>query len=312
MSVSLKNTPSLADVLADETSKGVTQRERFSHRLDRYGKAKSKATAISNYISQNQPDREKLATRVKECGNYLTFRDYYTVGEIRLTRACFCKKHLLCPLCAIRRGAKLLGRYVDRFHDVAKSDPELKPYLVTFTVKNGPDLQERFLHLQKSIRSYHKRRHRKRSKCEAKKASGAVWSYEIKRGKNSGSWHPHVHAVWLCKTPPNSSLLSEEWKSVTGDSFIVDVRPISQDDPVSGFLEVFKYAVKFSDQPEHDTWHCYEILSGRRLIASFGDFYGIPEPEDLLDECLDDLPYIEYFYQFMNGSYQSFDRQRSA
>ena len=43
-------------------------------------------------------------------------------------------------------------------------------------------------------------------------------------------------------------MLSREWHEITGDSFIVDVRPISQDDPVSGFIEVFKYAVKFSDQ----------------------------------------------------------------
>jgi hypothetical protein len=41
---------------------------------------------------------------------------------------------------------------------------------------------------------------------------------------------------------------------------VVDVRPITGDP--AGFLEVFKYAVKFSDQPPADTWHAYSVLKG--------------------------------------------------
>src|SRR3546814_1097214 len=49
------------------------------------------------------------------------------------------------------------------------------------------------------------------------------------------------------------SALSEQWKKITGDSFIVDVTPFhDQDDVITGFLEVFKYAVKFSDLPLAD------------------------------------------------------------
>lgn len=294
-----KDAPSLVEGLAAETSKGATQRDLFPKRIDRYGQAKSRALAISDYIRANQPNHKVTANAVSNCGNYLVFRDYYTVGEVRLAKACFCKKHLLCPLCAIRRGAKLLGRYVDRWNEVEAANDRLRPYLVTFTVKDGEDLGERFKHLQKSIQYYHKKRHLKDRKCEAKKAAGAVWSYEIKRGKGSGLWHPHVHAIWLCETPPEQAEISSEWHTVTKDSYIVDVRPISQEDPISGFLEVFKYAVKFSDQSESDTWHCYETLRGRRLIGSFGEFYGIPEPDDLNDDPLEGLPYVEYFYSYI-------------
>lgn len=299
-----RDAPSLVEVLADDTSKGATQRENFPKRLDRYGKAKAKALAVSEYI-RHHTEHPKLANRLADCGNYLVFRDYYTVNEIRLSAACFCKKHLLCPLCAIRRGSKLLSRYVDRQNAVMTANDRLKPYLVTLTVKDGPDLRERFSHLQKSIQQYHKRRHRKNAACEASKASGAVWSYEVKRGRNSGTWHPHVHAVWLCEQEPSQAAISSEWKAITGDSFIVDVRPINQDDVVSGFLEVFKYAVKFSDQPEADTWHCYQTLKGKRLIGSFGKFYGIPEPDDLTDDPLEGLPYVEYFFSYFSGSYRS-------
>lgn len=298
-----EDAPSLVEILADDTSKGVTQGDQFPKRIERYGKAKSRALAISEYIKTSQPQHGDLGVRISECGSYLVFRDYYTVGEIRLSKACFCKKHLLCPLCAIRRGAKLVGRYIDRYHEVIAANDRLRPYMVTLTVKDGPDLKERFNHLQKSVRYLHKKRHLKKRKAEAKKAFAAAWSYEIKRGKNSGLWHPHTHAVWLCEEAPDQNELSKEWERITGDSYIVDVREISPSDPVTGFIEVFKYAVKFSDQPDEDTWECYLTLSGKRLIGSFGLFYGIPEPDELNDDPLEGLPYIERFYDFINGAY---------
>lgn len=307
MEIDGNRTPSLVEVLADDTSKGAFSKDRFYDRIERYGDAKNRSLAVSDYINEHQPNYKKLAHRVSECGSYLVFRDYYTVGEIRLSKACFCKKHLLCALCAIRRGAKLLSRYIDRFHEVKAANGQLTPYLVTFTVKDGDDLSERFNHLQKSIQAYHKRRHRKNASCEAVKAHGAVWSYEVKRGKNSGDWHPHVHAIWLCESPPSQEQISSEWRSITGDSYIVDVREINtstDETTVKGFLEVFKYAVKFSDQSVQDTWHCHETLSGRRLIGSFGSLYGVPEPEELSDDPLEELPYVEYFYKFVGGKYR--------
>jgi hypothetical protein len=43
------------------------------------------------------------------------FRHYFTIDKVRLHGASFCMKHLLCPLCAIRRGAKALKAYLDRW-----------------------------------------------------------------------------------------------------------------------------------------------------------------------------------------------------
>jgi len=295
----VKDTPSMVLSLAADTKEGAGNRDQFPDRLKRYGIAKKRALAISDYIREYQPDHSKLYLAIRDCGSWLRFRDYYTVGEIRLAGACFCKKHLLCPLCAIRRGAKHLSRYIDRFQALIAAKPVLTAYMVTLTVKDGPDLAERFNHLQKSLKQLHKRRHIPRATSEARKASGAVWSYEVKRGKGSGIWHPHVHAVWLCEVPPDQAALGSEWHKITGDSYIVDVRPIDQDNPVTGFLEVFKYAVKFSDQPEEDTWHCYETLKGKRLVGSFGDFFGIPEPDELTDDPLEGLPYVDYFYHYI-------------
>jgi hypothetical protein len=247
----------------------------------------------------------KLLQRLTSCGDYLVFRHYFTVDKVRLHGASLCMKHLLCPLCAIRRGAKALKAYLDRFEAIKVAQPDLRPFLVTLTVKDGPDLLERFKHLHDSQRELWMQKHRGRVASPLAGIVGAVWSYEVKRGKSSGDWHPHLHMIALAESMPDQAHLSEVWHGITGDSFIVDVRPIDQDDPVSGFLEVFKYAVKFSDQPPADTVHCFETLGGKRLLGSAGCFRRVVVPDDLMDdpEGLDGLPFATLFYRYLSGGY---------
>lgn len=285
------------DSLAGET--GVQGVEALPGKIDRYSRAKKGALDVAEYI-RSQPDAQRIADLVSGCGNYLVFRHYITVDLVRLHGASLCKKHLLCPLCAIRRGAKALKAYLDRWECIKAENPLLRPFLVTLTVKDGPDLLERFKHLRKSQHElWHRRRRGRGSVLDG--VAGAVWSYEVKRGAGSGDWHPHLHMIALAESIPDAGQLAVEWKNITGDSFVVDVRPISQDDPVSGFIEVFKYAVKFSEQPPADTWHCFQTLSGRRLIGSAGVFRGVEVPESLLDEDLAELPYVTYFYRYLAG-----------
>lgn len=300
-----KENPLNDESLAAESDQGADDATALPSRLSRYSKAHHRAVEMAHYAAAH--DEVKLSAKLEGCGSRLLFRHYYTVDKVRLHAAYFCKKHLLCPLCAIRRGAKMVKAYMDRLQVILAQNPNLKPYLVTLTVKDGEDLEERFQHLQRSVQRLHKCRTGKGQYSEACKADGAVWSYEFKRGKNSGQWHPHVHAVWLCETPPDQEALSAQWKAITRDSFIVDVRPFHEgQDVVEGFLEVFKYAVKFSDLPLDDNWHGFKILAGKRLIASFGVFRGVEVPEELTDEGLDDLPYVELMYKFVYGVGYSF------
>lgn len=290
----------ISDSLAGETKEGFRTSGLEQRRL-RYGSAKENAFQFVPYL--RHAGEKKLADEVANCGNYLTFREYFTIGQTRLSKICTCKRHLLCPLCAIRRGAKSVRVYKGKVEELLIRNPKLRGYLVTLTVKDGPDLGERFDHLTGGVRAYHKRRKGSRQTGEVLKASAAVWSYEFKRGENSGIWHPHVHAIWLCEEAPDPFKLSREWHDITGDSFIVDVTPLYEsDDPVGVFCEVFKYAVKFSELPDSDRLHGYRTLKGKRLQGSFGDLRGLNvEPSDS-DDLLDDLPYIERLYQFIPGS----------
>jgi hypothetical protein len=281
------------DLVEQDEASGI---EALPNRVNRYGSAKKRALDVAQFIS-GQPEGKALSKRVAKCGDYLVFRHYYTVDQVRLQAAQFCKKHLLCPLCAIRRGAKAMQAYLPRYEAVIASEADLKPFLVTLTVKDGPDLHERFTHLLRSQRELWMRKHRARGGA-LDGVRAAVWSYEVKRGSGSGDWHPHLHMVAMSREAPDQGELAKEWHDITGDSFIVDVRPISQADPASGFLEVFKYALKFSDMSEADTFAAFMVLQRRRLVGSAGLFRGIEIPEQLLDEPLDDLPFVDLFYRY--------------
>lgn len=287
-------------------SKYSSEGQQFNDRILRYGKAKKIANCTRDYINESLTQsnkHRKLSAAIRDCGSYLVFHHYFTQGEIRLTKASLCRKHLLCPLCAIRRGSKTLGVYLDKYEQIIADNPSLNAYLVTLTVKDGADLRERVNHLRNSFAKYKKNRKRATCTYQIADVHSLVYSIEVKRGKRSGEWHPHMHCIWLSETPPDAFKLSQEWHSITKDSFIVDARPISQDDHVSGFLEVFKYAVKFSTQSPEDTWHCFDVLSGSRLLGSLGGFYGLPEPDEL-DDSLDNLPYVELFFKYTGHHYQ--------
>lgn len=295
-----------AELSLDGVSEGIGA---LPKRIDRYGKAKNGALDVVDYM-ETLPQHQATAKRVKSCGDYLAFRHYYTVDRVRLHGASLCMKHLLCPLCAIRRGAKYLKAYLVKFEALQQQNPNLKAYLVTLTVKDGPDLAERFKHLYKSQRELWMRKNRGRGSV-LDGVAGAVWSYEVKRGKGSGVWHPHLHMIALAEhmdledyASGTLGRLSAEWQNITGDSFMVNVTPISQEDPASGFVEVFKYAVKFSEQEPADTVHAWVTLASKRLIGSAGLFRGVEVPESLLDdlEGLENLPYISYFYRYLRGS----------
>lgn len=286
----------------DGVSEGI---EALPQRVDRYGKARKSALDTAEYM-QGLPGQQAkvMSQRVMACGDYLLFRHFFTVDKVKLHAAQFCKAHLLCPLCAIRRGAKALAAYLARWETIQLQRPGVRAFLITLTVKDGPDLAERFNHLHKAQRELWKRKHRGRGSV-LDGVDGAVWSYEVKRGQGSGVWHPHLHMIALAEVEPSAEKLSREWHEITGDSFIVDVRPISQEDPVSGFIEVFKYAVKFSDQEPADTVHAWRTLKGKRLLASSGCFRGVDVPDDLTDDAseLSGLPFMDMLYRYTRAGY---------
>lgn len=289
----------------------------------------------------------KLRDNLGGCGNYLVFHQYDN-KSVRLGKASFCKKHFLCQLCAIRRGCKQVESHVKKLESLQAQNSNLRPFLLTYTVCNGEDLKERFDHLNGSMkRLMQKRRNtlKKGTPSEFGQALGGVYSYEFT--KSSTGWHPHVHMIillepdhqidfplqgapkkhspgeWSLLSPKEKKIekqkwikfnlskkdsgLSREWKKITGDSDIVDLRPI-EGDPAMGFVEVFKYALKFSELTPKDNINAYfELMNSSgsmpRFTGSFGLLWGVKVPDSLLDDTFDDLPYLELFYRYTKEGY---------
>ena len=303
-----KKTPVNPSNLADGEFTGAHEARLLDERIARYGVAHARSQAMLEHLREAPSHASiKTAAGLATCGNYLHFREYFTVGKVRLHSASFCRQHLVCPLCAIRRGAKALGAYLTRWQVLQQDRPDLRPYLLTLTVKNGDDLEERQAHLSKSLRKLltHRRHFNggipRAPWTELCKAEGAVYTLEL-TNKGKG-WHPHCHMIVLATSQPSQTDLSAEWHKITGDSMVVDCRPILGD-PVEGFMEVFKYAVKFSDLTLADNWHAAQILKGKRLLNSLGLFRGVDIPESMLDEPLDGLPYLDRFYRYLGDEYQ--------
>lgn len=291
----------------------------LSKRLSRYGTAKSHTKAVLQGIGKARAKELGLRwTRIVECGDWLRFRDYYTVGQIKLAGANFCRKHLVCSLCAIRRSSRLLASYLERYQTIRKTSPNLTAYLVTVTVKNSHDLPAALGHLTSSLRLLNRRRNNPKQPSIMHSVEGGVYSVELTHNPATG-WHPHAHAIWLSEDPTlveqsSTFVLRKEWQAITGDSFMCDIRPIHPEtdlpadiDPhAKGFAEVFKYAMKPSELGPDLLAQAYPDLIGKRLIGSFGLFRGIPEPETLADDlsALDDLPYFEFLCRFVGGVYR--------
>jgi hypothetical protein len=266
---------------------------------------------------------QRLSTALYECASWLEFHRYTDTGHIKLARACTCKKHLLCPVCAIRRGGKTLRRYME-CAEVLQGTYDF--HMLTLTVKNGPQLGERFRHLKSAFKRLRTRI--RDGYGPLAHVKGMVWSYEFTRGKGearivtdgankvfvdadpNGSWHPHIHAIMA--VPKGSapvaygkgSSLALQWEQLTGDSFIVHSTPIAGDDLVGGFCEVLKYALKFSGLDLASNLHAFETLQGKRLVQSSGCFYGLDLPEsDPLTDDPEDGPYEVLFYRYGSLGY---------
>ena len=288
-----------------ERAQGI--RESLRDRVARYSRAKTRDERYGKWLLER--GESDLGSAVLNCNAVLWFRCLARDERAYLTYADCCRKYLACQLCSVLRGAKLLKAYSGALLQRLAERPGLVPYLVTHTIVNGADLWERYKHLTSASRAQLKarrrvrglRRSRREKWTEWAKADGGHFSLEAKRGRNSGLWHIHEHSIWLCTSLPDQEQLSDEWRHRTGDSFIVDVRPLRCAEllrarvrgpellqaVVSDIKEVTKYNLKFSGLPFEDCFEAYGALrpGGRqvRLAGTFGSLRGLKEPDEVLD-----------------------------
>ena len=155
-----------SDTLAGDELQALQSADADQHRdrITRFGLLKHRSKLQEQYLwtqvdftaeGENEESNKalKAATKLKGCGQFLLFRNYYTIDQIKLEKFHVCGQHLLCPMCAGIRAARSMNRYLKRINELMRQNPRLKPVLITLTVKNGESLEERYNHLTRSFRT---------------------------------------------------------------------------------------------------------------------------------------------------------------
>lgn len=312
MSLPNNEKPRLSVTLAGELKRGWDSTDRLTQRLESFAILKQRTQefitwAVDAEISRESKSAIKTFRALDSCGDYLIFRNYQISQRSRLIGACSCKQHLLCAFCASRRGVKHSVAYKEKVEQLkADSGETLDLVFITFTVKNGPDLYDRFSHLKSSMQRLLKQRTNQLSrpsleKTQMIKINAGVFAYEFKLGQNLNLWHPHIHMLALLPKHEKVDIqkLKDEWLEITGDSSVINIEYCSNDEP---YLEVFAYALKFSEMEHSDRWHAFNALKGERLISSFGDLRGLQLPESENDDLLDsDEPFVDVLFKWCSS-----------
>ncbi|KKL06241.1 hypothetical protein LCGC14_2597990, partial [marine sediment metagenome] len=108
------------------------------------------------------------------------------------------------------------------------------------------------------------------------RVKGGCAFIEIKYNAANDAWNVHLHAIVHGRFIPKRDL-SAEWYKITGDSFIVDVRAIENEEKIA------RYVVKYCSKPCNNTFLNRKdfldtvviVMVGRRLCLTFGDWRGI-------------------------------------
>ncbi len=192
----------------------------------------------------------------------------------------------LCPDCSRRRSRKIQNKYL----------PMMRAFLRHHHVKP--------VHLV--LTQTHKRETRKQSVKRIKDAftklqrrsfwkeffKGGTWSLEFAKDRN-GLHHTHLHIVGFRRKFFDIELLRSEWLAVTGDSHVLNLKPIL--DIATGLREVVKYVSKPLDIRRFGAKDLREFLGlkNMRMFGTFGEFRDFCKGFDPSDNGGDEVSELE-------------------
>jgi len=180
--------------------------------------------------------------------------DISTMNRINRTICCwnsgfFCGNTKLCPICNQKthnKECKILGVFFDQKQEVIKDN---NFYHITLTFKDNNNIKVLKQHVLSSIKKLNYNR------IKEKNSVFSVFNWfiiKIEKKKESNLWNFHLHIIATTKLNLNieeaGKRISAEWKKITKDSWIVDIRKIAKDSENTLRLEVmkvFSYINKF-------------------------------------------------------------------
>jgi hypothetical protein len=230
--------------------------------------------AVEIYAKVDGGYSGKNSIRLHDCRKRAWFVKHKHSGKIRVASS-RCKLRW-CPIC------RDVSRQITT-HAVADwLQLQDYPKMITFTLKHSDDpISDQIAKLYKCFAKIRQRAYFKRH------VTGGIWFFQIKQSSRSGEWHPHVHCLVAGRFLPHADL-KKLWLKITGDSTIVDIRPVKDKDAAA--CEVARYATSPADLTAMNLESAYDVYlstKSKRICGTWGNAKGLvlrPQPAEDKDD----------------------------
>lgn len=221
------------------------------------GKEKEYLATLEAYLEIYRDKPNTHVGAIRECRTHATFQRDSVTGDV-MVAGDSCRDRW-CVMCCAQKQAFAKDQ-------AAMYIKSLKaPRFLTLTLKNNEsDLKSQVTFLQQSFTKLRNRAYWK------KNVTGGIWFLEVKRGKNSEQWHPHLH-ILLDGNYMEQGRLSALWELVTFGSPIIYITRISDVEHAAKY--VAKYSAKpavLKNMPLADRMETIQALFRKRLCGTFG------------------------------------------
>lgn len=207
---------------------------------------------------------EKTLERFDECGadSYV----YWSPSEQRHTlRGSYCKNRHCVP-CQRARGNRLAAALKTKLENA--TDHQYRFITLTLVHSEAP-LKDQIKRLFSAFKTL-----RKTALWEDSQKGGA-FTLEVKWQEKTRKWHPHLHIVAEGGFMRQANL-AKEWKRITTDSHIVDIRVLASGKDAAHYVS--KYVAKgttdnvWSDPSAAQEW--VTAMKGVRVCSTYGKWRG--------------------------------------
>jgi diadenosine tetraphosphate (Ap4A) HIT family hydrolase len=192
----------------------------------------------------------------------------------------------LCPDCSRRRSRKLQNKYLPMMRAFV-SQNHVKPVHLVLTQTHKKETRKQSINrLKDAFKKLQRRAFWKEN------FKGGTWSLELTKDKK-GLHHAHFHIIGFRRKFFDIELLRGEWLAVTGDSHVLNLKPIL--DIASGLREVVKYVSKPLDIRRFGAEDLREFLGlkNMRMFGTFGEFREFCKGFDPSDDDDDDASELD-------------------
>jgi hypothetical protein len=191
----------------------------------------------------------------------------------------------LCPDCGRRRSRKLQNKYLPVMRAFMLHHKVTPVHLVLTQTHRKESRKQSIKRIKDSFGKLQRRM------FWNEHFKGGTWSLEVTKDKN-GLHHTHLHIIGFRRKFFDIELLRSEWLAVTGDSHVLNLKPIL--DIAAGLREVVKYVSKPLDIRRFGADDLREFLGlkNMRMFGTFGEFRNFSkdfEPSDNDAAAIGDL-----------------------